>query len=944
MRYAKSRDMTAAVPCRTSNLWPRVSSLWVLALACVGPCISWGTASAQEERASTIILDTNGYWRNYFVLSPPVVRDGAELKRLPMINGPTPLPPKDWTTADFDDSGWARTPGRPLPVANILHQWYQIDLDPAVLDAGICVNEKGSPALAMLCMRGRFTVTDPTAAKDLSLSLRYRGGVIVYVNGREVGRSHMARDAAGPDALAEDYPREAFFRDDGAPCCGAEHNKPAIEVKAWKARIRQAEILIPLQALRKGVNVLALELHRTALPPGVANANIGGWNTAPQGWSTCGLLAARLTAATATGLVPNCSRPEGFQVWSSQLMQPDFDLDYGDPNEPLRPVRIVGSPGGVFSGKVVVGCDRPIKGLTAHLRELSTGKGASIAGSTVKVRYAMPTTWEPIMPGRYPHPATLMDGLADSAPAEVPVRGGGKVDPGLTPPGQPAWRVGAVCPIWVTVAVPQGTAAGVYKGALTVAAEGLDPVQVPVELTVSSWRVPKPSTFHTFVDLIESPESVALQYNVPLYGEKHWQLLEKSFERLGSVGNWTVHIPLICQTNQGNEQSMVRWIRKPDGTYKYDFTVFDRYLDLAEKYMGKPRIVNLVVWDKFVGATLDGHGMIKASVGGPEEIPVSLLDEATGEVSMTTVGRYDQEGKARWKALKEEIQARLRKRGLEKSAVLGTAMDCFPSKEVLAFWDEVWPELSWGRYSHMETGTIPGTKRRWGFESGMSFFNSVPGLAAPVNRPFYGYGWKRPDVHFWFFRTPTVSLPWDFCRLIAEIGTQGPKRGFGRMGLDFWPVLKNAKGEPTGQLLARYPKSSWLQLDMIIKVWAPPGPDGAMGSGKLEMLREGLEENEARILLESVLIDPELKAKVPAPLAARCEQVLQERIRALTVNLEMSGGIGFMRAFPWLDGQSSGMYDGREAGIFRQWYMASGWQERSKKLFDVAAEAADQLK
>jgi hypothetical protein len=35
-----------------------------------------------------------------------------------------------------------------------------------------------------------------------------------------------------------------------------------------------------------------------------------------------------------------------------------------------------------------------------------------------------------------------------------------------------------------------------------------------------------------------------------------------------------------------------------------------------------------------------------------------------------------------------------------------------------------------------------------------------------------------------------------------------------------------------------------------------------------------------------------------------------------------------------------GSYDFQpyEAGIFRQWYMASGWQERAKELFDCAAE------
>ena len=912
----------------------RVGTLCVLlVLAALLP-----PAPARSAGDATVILDTSGYWRNYFVLSPPVVRDGKEVKALPTVNAQTPAPPKDWISPDFDDSAWARTPGRPLPGG----MPQAATTPPEFIDAGICVVEHGSPALAMLCMRGKFSVTDPATIKGLKLSLRYRGGVIVYLNGREAGRSHIADGAEGPDALAEDYPRQAFFRDDDTPCAGEDRKRPTIELAAWKARLRAAEIAIPADALRKGINVLALELHRTAYLPEVAKANIGGWYTPAEGWATCGLLAARLTADSSTGVTPNCSRPRGFQVWSSQILQPDFDLDYGDANEPLRAIRIVGSPGGGFAGKVVAGSDQPIQGLRGTLTGLTSDKG-SIPASAVTIQYAVPTGSEPIMAARYPASADVMDGLLDSPPATVEVRAKKPIHASLIPPGQPEWVFGAVCPIWLTVAVPADAAPGQYKGVLTVSSDGQKPVVVPVELTVSSWRLPPPRAFHTFVDLIESPESVALQYGVPLYGEKHWKLLAKSIERLGYVGNWTAHIPLICQSNMGNEQSMVRWIRQADGTYKYDFTVFDRYLDLVERHMGKPRVINLVVWDKFIGATLDGHGMIQKSVGAAEAIPVSAL-EPDGSVVTITVGQYDEKSKAQWRALAGEVQARLKARGLEKAAALGTAMDCFPSGEVLAFWQDVWPEVSWTRYSHMETGTIPGTKKPWAFESSIAFHGCLPGSGS-VSRPMYGYGWKRPDLHFWFFRSnylrrfaPWLHLPWDMTREIAEISTQGPKRGFGRIGLDFWPVLKNAKGEPMGHLLARYPKSSWLQLDSVITCWVPPGPDGAMHTGKLQMLREGLQENEARILLENALVTPTLKAKLPPELAAQCDRVLQGRIRSLAVALERQGGAGFLRAYAYLDGYNPGDYNGQDPAIFHQWFMASGWQERSRQLLDTAAE------
>lgn len=920
-----------------------------VAVCVVSGLCSLAAAAEPAGGNGATILDTSGYWRNHFTIVPPVARDGAELKKLPTVSGETPPPPKDWAAPEFDDSNWARTPGRPLPCAQP-----EVRTTPIAefLEAGIGNSEMTSPALAMLCMRGKFSVTDLAAAKGLKLSLRYRGGVVVYLNGKEVGRAGIAKDASGPGALADDYPKEAFFREDGTPCRGEDLKNPTAEVAAWKARVRQAEISIPADALRKGVNVLALELHRTAYPaevPKWTTANMGGWSTTSAAWSTCGLLAARLTADSPAGLTPNASRPQGFQVWNSQALQPDYDVDYGDSNEPLRPIRLVGTPGGVFSGKVVAGSDQPIKGLKAQISDLTSAKGGKIAATAVKVRYGMPTGWEPVVPGRYPVLADLMDGLLDSPPAVVEVRADKKkVRAELIPPGQPDWIFGAVCPVWVTVAVPDDAAPGDYSGKLTISADGQKSVEVPVELSVSSYRLPKPNTFHTFVDLIQSPESVALQYDVPLYSEKHWQLVAKSLDRLGHIGNWTLHVPLICQSNQGNEQSMVRWVKKADGTYKYDFTVFDKYLDLAEQHMGKPRILNLVVWDKFLGSTLDGHAGIKASVGEVEDVPVSTID-SDGKVSMITVGRYDEKAKPQWQALVAELKARLKKRGLENAAVLGTAMDCYPAKEVIDFWESVWPEVSWSRYSHIESGTIPGTKKRWGFESGMSLHGILPDPTNPKAKP--AYGWNRPDNNFLFFRLnyvrkwiPWISLPWDTSRLLGEMVTQGPKRGFGRMGLDFWPVIKNAKGEPAANLVARYPKSSWLQLDAMIKCWVPPGPDGAMATGKLEMMREGLQENEARIFIESKLLDEAAKAKLPPALVEKCQKVIADRTKALSVNLERLGDAGFRKLYPYLDGYSTGNYDGTEAGIFRQWYMESGWQERSRALYDLAAEVEKALK
>jgi hypothetical protein len=112
------------------------------------------------------------------------------------------------------------------------------------------------------------------------------------------------------------------------------------------------------------------------------------------------------------------------------------------------------------------------------------------------------------------------------------------------------------------------------------------------------------------------------------------------------------------------------------------------------------------------------------------------------------------------------------------------------------------------------------------------------------------------------------------------------------------------------------------------------------------MMREGLQETEARILLESVLTDPVQLKKLPARLAAKAQEVLDARVRALRPDVEQQTTAGFLNnPRPLLDGFGfNGLYTPLFSAIFQQWYMASGWQERSEQLFTVAAEVAEAVR
>ena len=896
----------------------------------IGLLLAW--LAAASCFGGVPVLDTAGFWRVHYTLKPPVVRVGQDLRKLDTICD-TSFPPEDWMKPAFDDSTWPRLPGAPSWGAHgrwgaitTMHRSY--------------ANRHFSPGcLALICMRGKFQVTDPAAVKKLTLSVRYRGGAVVYLNGTEIARGNLPENARiAPDTPAEDYPKKLHLRADGS-LLGAfppysKADRKAGNVARWQSRIRDlTNVEIPAKLLEKGTNVLAVEIHRAPYHEVLletARRN-KAFAHSQWVWGSCGLATVQLTADGTEGIVPNVRRPQGFRVWNGNILIPDFDRDFGDPNEPLRPIRIVGTRGGVFSGKVLLDAHTAVKGSNARMSVLKhTGRKGNIPASRVHVRYALHPNWTTDTADRHAVSGRHFDVLVDAPPAVVPVR---TVKRKRVSKGQSKFvPFGAVQPIWVTVEVPRDAVPGEYTGTLTVAAAGVAPVRVPVHLSVGAFRLPPPSAFHTVVDFMQSPESVALQYEVPIYGERHFKLLEESLKRLGEVGNWTVYLPLICHTNQGNEQAMVRWIKNPDGSYRHDFSVMERYLDLAEKHMGRPRMVCLYVWDRFLNSNYR-----KNKPGGP--VPVSALDPVTGKVSLIELPAYGTpENRAHWEPFVKELRRRLKRRGLDRAVMLGLVQDVKPTREIIALCNELFPGVPWMRHAHGAVKNIRGAP------VGYQCLVYTPAFAKGLEvEP--GYGWRTSNNIAQFCRTRR-EYPLSLSRLLGEMCIQGEMRGFGRVGLDFWPVLKDRRGRRVGPIHGRYPESSWANLDKVKAVaFVPPGPDGAPVTTKLLVMREGLQECEARIFIERALVDPDasgLRAKLGEKLRARCRRLLGERTRATLIALENHRNCGFAsRSTSWSGWRRWFNQSGHNTGYL--WYVGSDWQKRSAELYAAAAEVAKKL-
>jgi len=929
-------------------------------------------AERQDKQKKTLILNENCYWRMYYTFAPQRIspeRLKAEgekwlgekqFKRLQQLTDArnkhdgrsidwiqdavipnettgfsfdalsietryrlrTTPPPSDWMRFEFNDSDWPR------------HKRF--------------FASGGNTARAS--MRTRFEVPDPARIQGLTLELAYRGGVVAYLNGQELARGHLPTGVLGPDVTAEEYPVEAYFRKDGEYCelvfaqksnCPWEKKRngvayagelpsdwtkmlPCQAIEIWgnkatvpeadrgryrafdgsgrgaitrdglerivKLRDRTTHIPIPAALLRKGPNVLAIECRAAPLHPLAMF-----WQAAYSdyyGWSHGAVLKLELHADEHDIPSP-LERLPGVQVWVEDIHRRLYAPDYCESNQPANLARIVGARNGAFGAQLALGSDHELTGVKVTAGELK-GPAGTLGAPTVL--YSVPhlitelrigdngrrvgnspsfTVYPEFVKSRYGSvQIPFFEHLTGSAPEKIPAR--------------------TCYAIWLSVNVPAGTVPGRYAGTVKVEAAGMDPVEVPLEMEVLDWRIPAPEEFVTVMGLEQSPYSVADQYKVPVWSDEHFRLLEKTFAYLARINNSWLNIPVLLNTEFGNRaDSPLRITRKKDGSYAFDFAIVDRYLDLAIKHCGRPQVANFIV----LHAGNPGDNRMARS-----PMDVMVCDEATGKAAPYAVDRRtpDKERRVFYKALANATYEHMRTRGLEKTMYWGYTWDGPGSDPGLyAMLAEFQPQVFWTKGSH---------------SAGPSEYVKVPVTAynPQVGAWFTSKkGWKRPELwlaypRYWGTVIDCNDYSPPFCfRMMTERAIASGARGISRVGVDYWGDAY-LRGH-----VATYP----VGVPNLFVLF--PGKDGPETGTRFELLREGLQETEARIFLEQAaekLTSPEHREFVD-----RVTAMLNERLVETLIDSPASSSPELAEL------------------------CAKSWQLRSRKLYQAAADAARRI-
>jgi len=140
-------------------------------------------------------------------------------------------------------------------------------------------------------------------------------------------------------------------------------------------------------------------------------------------------------------------------------------------------------------------------------------------------------------------------------------------------------------PIWVSVNVPQTASPGVYSGTLLVKDAAGRSVKFKLSVDVLENVLPEPKHWSFHLDLWQNPWAVSRIHGHKQWSPEHWAKLKQVLTLAAQAGQKCltasiVDMPWGRQT-QDAFGSMIAPTRNADGTWTYDYSVFDKWVEFG---------------------------------------------------------------------------------------------------------------------------------------------------------------------------------------------------------------------------------------------------------------------------------------------------------------------------------------------------------------------------
>ncbi len=144
--------------------------------------------------------------------------------------------------------------------------------------------------------------------------------------------------------------------------------------------------------------------------------------------------------------------------------------------------------------------------------------------------------------------------------------------------------------VWAEIRIPEDILSGVYHGTITISAENTEKtVELDYILEVLDITMPDAANYLFDTEYWSHPYNVAYYYDVEPFSDRHLKILKQHMEIYKNLGGHAVTASIVEEAWGGQTYgynrdihypSMIKWIKTVDGNWKFDYTHFDKWVQL----------------------------------------------------------------------------------------------------------------------------------------------------------------------------------------------------------------------------------------------------------------------------------------------------------------------------------------------------------------------------
>jgi hypothetical protein len=219
-------------------------------------------------------------------------------------------------------------------------------------------------------------------------------------------------------------------------------------------------------------------------------------------------------------------------------------------------------------------------------------------------------------------------------------------------------------PIWFSISIPDNVPAGLYKGKFLVSANQQYTLNLSIQ--VAERRLPPPNEWAFDLDYWQHPAAIARVHGVPLWSQAHYDLMRPYYLMLAAAGQKNVtttiiHEPWNHQTYD-DFPSLIQWTKRRDGSWQFDYSLFDRYVAF--------------VMDCGINKRINCYTLI------PWKLSFQYYDETIGRDTALNAAPGSAEYTAHWTTMLQDFTRHLKAKGwFEKTFI---SMDERPAEAMAA--------------------------------------------------------------------------------------------------------------------------------------------------------------------------------------------------------------------------------------------------------------------